>query len=83
MSEYENIYNTVVSVLEKTAKNRASMLSDVELGRPSEIDFINGYIVDQAKTQNKFASYNWMLQKLIPMRTKQVKYDLENVIPYV
>ena len=81
MSEYENIYNTVVSVLEKTAKNRSSMLSDVEGGGPSEIDVINGYMVEEAKTQNKLGSYNWRLQKVRAMSTKEVKYDLEKVIP--
>jgi 2-dehydropantoate 2-reductase len=37
----------VESVCRLTAANRSSMLQDVERGRPTEIDSINGVIADQ------------------------------------
>ena len=39
---------TVFEVIRSTASNRSSMLQDVEAGRPTEIDFITGWLVEQA-----------------------------------
>jgi len=39
----------LVQVLEETASNRCSMLQDIENGRPTEIEDINGAILEYAK----------------------------------
>lgn len=36
-------------VIRKTERNKSSMLKDVEAGRPTEIDAILGYIIEEAK----------------------------------
>lgn len=42
----------VYRVIRVTAQNKSSMLQDIEAGRSSEIDFINGFIVERARVRN-------------------------------
>ncbi len=44
MLPHESMYDQVIAVAEGTASNRSSMLRDIELGRMTEIDSINGHI---------------------------------------
>jgi 2-dehydropantoate 2-reductase len=41
----------VMQVAEITAKNRSSMAEDIRCGRHTEIDFINGFLINQARQQ--------------------------------
>lgn len=43
-----NLHATVEQVAAATAENRSSMLQDVCAGRPTEIDYITGYLVARA-----------------------------------
>lgn len=45
---FETILNTVYEVMSSTAENRSSMLQDLSQGKATEIDYINGYILDIA-----------------------------------
>ncbi len=44
--------NEIDRVMRATAHNKSSMLQDIEAGRVSEIDFINGFIVARAHRHN-------------------------------
>ncbi len=46
-------------------KVKSSMLQSLERGRPTEIDFLNGYVVEQAKRMNVSTPVNAALVKLI------------------
>jgi 2-dehydropantoate 2-reductase len=53
------------TVARETARNRSSMLRDVARGRRTEIDAINGYVVDRAAATDTSAPINRTLVALI------------------
>jgi len=53
------------SVAIKTARNRSSMLQDIEKGKKTEIEFINGAFVEKALEFGFEAVYNKIMVKLI------------------
>jgi len=59
-------------VLVKTAKNKSSMLQDVERGKKTEIDFINGAIIKKAEELGIDTPYKKVLFSLV----KGVEYGL-------
>lgn len=44
-----DLWQRLLSTCEQTAKNRSSMLQDIDQGRTTEIDWINGSIIARAK----------------------------------
>jgi 2-dehydropantoate 2-reductase len=44
-----NIHSLAVQVIQQTADNLSSMHQDLAAGRPSEIEYITGYLVTQAR----------------------------------
>lgn len=44
----DNLYATTESVIKMTANNYSSMYQDISNRRATEIDFINGYLIEQA-----------------------------------
>jgi len=61
----ERLEMIVLDVADKTAKNTSSMLQDVRAGRPTEIDYINGYIVGKGKDQGVHCHMNERLVQLV------------------
>lgn len=48
----QEIFSDVKTVLQNTANNTSSMRQDILKQKPTEIDFINGYIVETARAKN-------------------------------
>lgn len=59
---YKIIMNKIVKI-DKYA--RSSMLDDLEMGRNSEVDYLQGAIVDLAKTMGQKAPYNKRILELV------------------
>ncbi|MGB1140817.1 MAG: ketopantoate reductase family protein [Halioglobus sp.] len=54
----QELERIVASVIERTAQNRSSMLEDVERARPTEIDYITGYLLQVADRHGIVAPRN-------------------------
>ena len=77
--DFDERWNAITGLLRKLAPNtKASMLQDVEKGRRTEIDVINGAIVEAGRRLNIPTPYNnamlWMLRSL-EETFKQPKVD--------
>ncbi|MFT3892908.1 MAG: ketopantoate reductase C-terminal domain-containing protein [Anaerolineales bacterium] len=55
----------VEDVAQKTAQNHSSMLQDVLRNAPTEIDAINGAVVQAAQRHDLEAPVNWTCWKLV------------------
>ena len=61
----DEVHKLLDQVMISTSRNRSSMLQDVERGRKTEIEFINGAIVEIAKHCGAKADANYVLLQLI------------------
>ena len=61
----ETAADAAATVARETARNRSSMLQDVTRERRTEIDAINGYVVDRAGATDRAAPVNRTLAALI------------------
>lgn len=60
-----NALEEVLKVARMTAENRSSMLQDVLRGKKTEIDFINGAIVEKCRELGIDCTYNEILWRLV------------------
>ena len=64
----QQLEGMVAKVISGTAQNRSSMLEDVERGRPTEIDYITGYLLQVADRHGIVAPHNRELYSRISDR---------------
>jgi 2-dehydropantoate 2-reductase len=66
--DYDERWTAITSLLEKAIGGKASMLQDVEANRRTEIDVINGAIMDGGKKHNVPTPHNdamvWLVRSL-------------------
>jgi len=60
-----------------TAEHRSSMLQDVERGRPTEIDAINGWVMRRGAALGVPTPVNTLLTRLIRARVRRARADEE------
>jgi 2-dehydropantoate 2-reductase len=66
----EDFYNYCINYLTKAGDHKPSMLVDVELGNPTEIDYINAKISQHGKALNLPVSLNTYLTMLVKAKEK-------------
>jgi 2-dehydropantoate 2-reductase len=66
---FSDAVSTVEDVARKTAQNHSSMLQDVLRNAPTEIDAINGAVVQTAQKHNLETPVNWVCWKLVKALT--------------
>ncbi|MDD5680445.1 MAG: 2-dehydropantoate 2-reductase [Candidatus Omnitrophica bacterium] len=76
---YDDPIQKVEAVCRATADNLSSMLQDVIAGELTEIDYINGAIVRQAKSLNIKTPTNEMLVELV----KSIEMNYKNIVEKV
>lgn len=74
---YMEVLNMVHHVCEDAGKGYSSMYQDVQRGIATEIDAINGAIVEQAKLYNVPAPYNSLIVDLIHAIEGAYKYNVK------
>ncbi len=67
---HQYVMEYVKTVARRTAKNRSSMLCDLDMGRRTEIDFINGYIVKEGSTLGIDVNMNELICREVKTREK-------------
>ncbi|KAK4443629.1 putative 2-dehydropantoate 2-reductase [Podospora aff. communis PSN243] len=73
----QTLLDLVVSVAGKTRKNTSSMLQDVNAGRKTEIDYINGYFIREALRLSVPYTCNQRLAELV---TRKESLDADGLL---
>ena len=60
-----DIYSKIIEIAQQTRDNKSSMLQDIENGRKTEIDFLNGAIVKYAELVGVDVPVNRLLWRLL------------------
>jgi 2-dehydropantoate 2-reductase len=77
----ERLRTLAVSVASKTAVNTSSMLQDVRMGKETEIEYINGYIVRKGEEIGIKCALNYMLMQMVMAKSKTVSRKMTGEIP--
>ena len=63
--DFSKTREIILKIMEKTKDNRCSMLQDIERGRRTEIDYINGFIVRESRRLGLKSPVNAAITDLI------------------
>ncbi|KAL5114929.1 2-dehydropantoate 2-reductase (Ketopantoate reductase) (KPA reductase) (KPR) [Pleosporales sp. CAS-2024a] len=73
----------VVGIANKTKDNISSMLADARVGRQTEIEYINGWIVKRGEELGITCLMNYMLMQLVKGKSTMVGRELGEGVPFV
>ncbi|KAI1919819.1 2-dehydropantoate 2-reductase (Ketopantoate reductase) (KPA reductase) (KPR) [Ophidiomyces ophidiicola] len=77
----ERLRTLAVGVMYKTATNTSSMLQDIRLGKETEIDYINGYIVRRGEELGIKCALNYMLAQMVLAKARMLSKQIQDEIP--
>lgn len=76
----ERILEIVRDVCNRTASNTSSMRADVGNGKPTEVQYINGYIAEKARQFGRRAPRHELLTNLVSMAMSKNKHVLNDIL---
>ncbi|KAL9006696.1 MAG: hypothetical protein Q9188_000570 [Gyalolechia gomerana] len=71
----------VLSIANKTAANKSSMLQDINQGRLTEIEYITGYIIRRGEEIGIQCVLNYMVKHMIKTKERLAKEKHGNLLP--
>jgi len=71
----------VVSMAKTTASNESSMVQDIEEGKETEIDYLNGYIVRRGEELGVQCVMNYMLMQMVKGKNRMRKKRAAGLVP--
>ncbi|KAL7268180.1 2-dehydropantoate 2-reductase (Ketopantoate reductase) (KPA reductase) (KPR) [Rhizina undulata] len=78
----DRLYDVVISLARATGGNWSSMVQDVRAGKQTEIDYINGYIVERAKEFGLPCTANHMMVSMVKAKQKMVQLRVDEQLPF-
>ena len=77
----DRLEHLVVSIAERTASNNSSMLQDVRLGRTTEVDYINGYIIQRGEELGIRCVVNYTLMQIVKGKSQMIDKKVHCLFP--
>ena len=77
----DRLEHLVVSIAERTASNDSSMLQDVRLGKTTEVDYINGYIIRRGEELGIRCVVNYALMQMVKGKSQMIDKEVNYVFP--
>lgn len=63
--DFSQTRDFILNIIEKTSENKCSMLQDIERGRRTEINFLNGFIARESRKKGLKAPINAIITDLV------------------
>ena len=77
----DRLEHLVVSIAERTASNNSSMLQDVRLGKITEVDYINGYIIRRGEELGIRCVVNYSLMQMVKGKSQMMDKKVHCLFP--
>ncbi|KAK2841682.1 hypothetical protein FQN49_006016 [Arthroderma sp. PD_2] len=78
----ERLRTLAVSVARRTAENTSSMLQDSRIGKETEIEYINGYIVKRGEEIGLRCALNYMVMQLVQAKGRMMGKKKAEELPF-
>ncbi|KAI9703263.1 MAG: hypothetical protein M1836_007829 [Candelina mexicana] len=78
----DRLENLVVDTAGKTFQNISSMLQDVRNGKETEIDYINGYLVNKGEQMGIKCVMNYMLTQMVKGKQQMTGRKIDDYVPF-
>lgn len=78
----ERMEKIIVHIARQTSQNISSMLQDVRRGTTTEIEYINGYIVDRGEKLGIKPVMNYMLMHMVQGKQNLISKEIDNYTPF-